>query len=160
MRIGVVSDSHGDFYMLDKAIKMMGEVECIIHIGDHYNDLVKVNSKYNKEIYYVPGNNDYISSGLGDKVIVLNNKRILITHGHKYGVNFGLMNLLLKAEEEKADIVLYGHTHVYNVDYEREVFFLNPGSVSRPRDRVASAAVLFIDEKGDIYAEKLILSSF
>lgn len=158
MRIGVVSDSHGDLYMLEKAIAKMGEVECIIHLGDHYRDMIKVNNKFNNVIHYVPGNNDYIGNGSGDKLLALNGKRLFVTHGHKYGVYFGLMNLAFKAEEEKADIVLFGHTHVYSVDYERNVFYLNPGSVSRPRDKFPSAAVLVIDNKGDIYAEKLILT--
>lgn len=143
--------------MLEKAINMIGEVECIIHLGDHYRDIIKVNNKFNNLIYYVPGNNDYLGNGSSDKIIELNGKKIFITHGHRYSISYGLMTLYYKAEEEKADIVLYGHTHRYGIDYEGDIFFLNPGSVSRPRDSVPSAAVLVIDNKGDIYAEKLVL---
>ena len=81
----------------------------------------------------------------------------MLTHGHNYNVNYGLMNLSYKAEEENAQIVLYGHTHRYNVDYINNIFFLNPGSVSRPRDKDASAAILNISESGDIFADKINL---
>jgi putative phosphoesterase len=157
LRIGVVSDSHGDLYMLDKAIGMMGDIDLLVHLGDHYKDVVKVNSKYKHIIHSVPGNNDYIGNGESERLIEVCNKRVFITHGHKYNVNFGLMNLLYKGKEVGADIILYGHTHRYNLEYSEDIFFLNPGSVSRPRDRQASAAILNITDNGDIYADKLTL---
>lgn len=157
MRIGVVSDSHGDLYMLDKAIVKMGSIDVLVHLGDHYKDILKVNSKYNFELYYVPGNNDYFANGNSEKLIELGNKRIFLTHGHKYNVNYGLMSLVYRGEEQKADIVLYGHTHKYYSDYCNNIFLLNPGSVSKPRDKSPSAAILNIDEKGNVYAEKMQL---
>lgn len=157
MRIGVVSDSHGDLYMLDKAIQQMGDIECLIHLGDHSRDVQKVNQKWNKVIYSVAGNNDFSSAGNSERTISLGGKRIFITHGHKYSVHYEVMNLYFRALEEQADIVLYGHTHIYYVDYEGSMFFLNPGSVSRPRAGVPSAAVLIITPDGDVYAEKVTL---
>lgn len=158
MRIGVVSDSHGDLYMLDRAISLMGEIDMLIHLGDHYRDIIKVNNKYNYKIYYVPGNNDYISNNEGEKIIEVNKRRIFLTHGHRYNVNLGIMSLAYKAEEEKVNIVLFGHTHRYNIEFNNDIFFLNPGSVSRPRDKSASASILNIDDKGDVYAEKIVIS--
>jgi uncharacterized protein len=155
LRIGVVSDSHGELYMLDRAISLMGKIELLLHLGDHYKDLIKINPKYNYNIDYIVGNNDFAGSAKSDKLIFVNNKRILLTHGHRYNVNNGLLNLKYKAEEEKADIVLYGHTHKYCVEYMNNILFLNPGSVARPRDKNASAAILNIDVTGDVNVEKI-----
>ena len=157
MRIGVVSDSHGGLYMLDKAIVAMGDIDLLIHLGDHYQDAVKVNTKYKHTLIYVAGNNDFINDENAEKLIEFDGKRIFLTHGHRYNVNYGLMQLEFKAQEEKADIVLFGHTHRYFVDNDRGIFYLNPGSVARPRDKNSSAATLFINEKGEVSVKKLIV---
>lgn len=159
LRLGIVSDSHGDLYMLEKAIGLMGKVDMLIHLGDHYKDIIRVNSKYNYEVHYVPGNNDYLSDGKSEKTIEVMGKRLFLTHGHRYNVNLGIMNLSYKAEELGADIVLFGHTHRYTLEYSANIFLLNPGSVSRPRDRFPSAAVLIINDNGDTYAEKINLNA-
>jgi uncharacterized protein len=157
LRIGVVSDSHGDLYMLDKAVSLMGKIELLLHLGDHYRDIIKLNSKYNYNIDYIVGNNDFAGNIKSEKLILANNKRILLTHGHKYNVNNGFLNLKYKAEEEMADIVLYGHTHKYSLEYVNNTLFLNPGSVSRPRDRNSSAAILDIDSNGEVNIKKIII---
>ncbi len=145
MRIGVVSDSHGNLYMLDKAIASMGELDMIIHLGDNYKDMIKINQKYNKPIEYVAGNNDFIASGVKrDKVLLIEGKRIFITHGHKYGVYNSLNDIYFKGLEENADIVLFGHTHKQCVERQGEMILLNPGSTSLPRDSAPGCAVLDI----------------
>jgi uncharacterized protein len=157
LRIGVVSDSHGELYMLDKAVSLMGKIELLLHLGDHYKDIIKLNLKYNYNIDYIAGNNDFAGKVKSEKLILVNNKRILLSHGHRYNVNNGLLNLKYKAEEEMAEIVLYGHTHKYNLEYINNTLFLNPGSVSRPRDRNPSAAILEIDSNGDVIIKKIII---
>lgn len=150
MRIGVVSDSHGNISMLDKAISRMGDVDLIIHLGDFYYDILKVNEKYKKAVEYVVGNNEFVMNPIYDRTIVLGGKTTFITHGHKYGVYYGIDRLYFKAQEVQADIVLYGHTHIQSLVREGGMVFLNPGSVSRPRDSKAGYAVIEIDESGDI----------
>ena len=157
LRIGVVSDSHGELYMLDRLVSLMGKIELLLHLGDHYKDIIKLNPKYNYNIDYIVGNNDFAGVVKSDKLIIINSKRILLTHGHRYNVNNGLLNLKNKAEEEMADIVLYGHTHKYNMEYINNTLFLNPGSVGRPRDKNASAAILNIDLEGEVNIEKIIV---
>jgi uncharacterized protein len=157
MRIGVVSDSHGNLYMLDKAINAMGNVDLLVHLGDHYQDALKVNKKFKYDMVYVAGNNDFINAENAEKQIEVSGKRIFLTHGHKYGVNFGLMQLEYKAREQETDIMLFGHTHRYLVDNSNGIFYLNPGSVSRPRDNNCSAAILLINEIGDISVKKITI---
>lgn len=148
MRIGIVSDSHKNLYMLDKAISQMGKVDMLIHLGDDYRDIIKVNEKHNLEIHYVIGNNDYSSEPIDDKLVEVHGKRIYITHGHRYDVYYGVDKLYFKAIELNADIILYGHTHKQRVDWHGERVFLNPGSVSLPRDAAPGYAVIEVDELG------------
>ena len=157
MRIGVVSDSHDNLYMLDKAISAMGKIDMLLHLGDHYRDILKINSKYKHTVHYVVGNNDYSGDEKSEKTLEVGGKKIFLTHGHKYNVNFGMMGLKYRGEEEGADIILYGHTHIYNVEYLYGTLFLNPGSVSKPRVGKPSAALLDIDDKGQICVEKIIV---
>lgn len=145
MRIGVVSDSHGNLYYLDRTLSLMGDLDMIIHLGDHYKDIIKLNEKYKKQIEYVTGNNDYSSQPIYEKTITAGGMKIFMTHGHKYGVYFDLSRLSFKAQEEYADVVLYGHTHIQSREDYNGVIFLNPGSTSVPRDNKPGGLVLDID---------------
>lgn len=155
MRIGVVSDSHGELYMLDKALSLMKNIDLIIHLGDHYKDIIKVNEKYKKGIEYIVGNNDFKGSAEYEKTIVIAGKRIFMTHGHKYNVSYGIDRLYYKGLEENADIVLYGHTHIQHIERSSNTLFLNPGSTSRPRDSKPGCAVVVIDDRGEIGIEPI-----
>ncbi|QCX33082.1 metallophosphoesterase [Caloramator sp. E03] len=150
MRIGVVSDSHGNLYMLEKAIKMMEPLDLIIHLGDDYRDIIKLKEKYKLPIEYVSGNNDFGTEKIAEKVINIRGKNIFITHGHRYNVYYGIDSLYFKALEVNAQLVLYGHTHVQDINNSFGVVFLNPGSVSRPRDGKPGCAMILIDDKGDV----------
>ncbi len=55
---------------------------------------------------------------------------------------------MLWAKREKADIVLFGHTHVAKTEYAEGVYFVNPGSPSCPREGRPSYAVIDIEENG------------
>jgi uncharacterized protein len=150
MRIGVVSDSHGNLYMLDKAIALMGELDMIIHLGDHYKDIIKVNEKYKKPIEYVAGNNDLKGQADYEKTICVKGKRIFLTHGHKHNVYYGIDRLYFNALEESADIVLYGHTHKQHIERSGNILYINPGSTAQPRDSRPGCVMINIDDKGEI----------
>lgn len=157
MRIAVVSDSHRNLYMLDKAIKGAGNVDLIVHLGDCVRDIIKVNEKYKMPVEYVFGNNDFGISPVYEKVLIKNGIRILITHGHRYNLYYGVEDLYSKALEVEAQVVLYGHTHVQNVERIGDILFLNPGSVSLPRDGKPGFAILTINQKGEVDVELLRL---
>ena len=68
--------------------------------------------------------------------------RIIQTHGHLFQINFSFKSLDLWAQEEDADICLYGHLHIPDAWKEGRTLFLNPGSVSLPRGLFKSASML------------------
>ena len=155
MRIGAVSDSHGNLYMLDKAISSMGNVDMIIHIGDHYKDIIKVNEKYKKPIEYVVGNNDFKGQADYEKTIVIQGKRIFLTHGHRYNIYYGINRLYYKGLEENADVVVFGHTHVQHIERAGDMLLLNPGSTSLPRDNKPGCLIININDNGEIDIEPI-----
>ena len=130
MRIGVISDSHGDVYSCKKAIKSMGSVDLIVHLGDFFRDAQNVSTEIKKDIIYVKGNCDYSSTIECDKIIQVENKKILITHGHNYNVKSNYNSLGFKAEAEGVHLVLFGHTHFAEVLENNNIIFVNPGSLS------------------------------
>lgn len=146
MKIAIVSDSHGDLFTLDKVIESLKDVDKIIHLGDHYDDIVRLSQKYNKDIIYVAGNNDwdYGDTTLQEKTIEVEGIKIFLTHGHRYKVNFSLDRLYYRGKEVGANIVLFGHTHKQFYSVEDNMSLFNPGSISYPRDKEAGYGVITI----------------
>ncbi len=141
MRILVVSDTHGDFYSLKRALDAQPTAEVIIHCGDGSDQY-----QYIKDVY------------LQKQVIEVaevGGKRIFITHGHMYQAKFTTMNMIYAAREEKANILLFGHTHQAMTDYNDGLYIMNPGSCS---GYYATYGVIDITPKGDIVTNIVRLS--
>lgn len=146
MRLGLLSDSHGDIYGAKRAIKKMGDVDLLIHLGDYCRDAEKISKEIKRDIIYVRGNCDFSSDVETDRIIEFGGKKIFITHGHKYNVKSDYMGLYYKAEEIGADAVLFGHTHTAIVFEMNGILFINPGSVSRPRNGIETYAVITVEK--------------
>ncbi|HEX2945973.1 MAG TPA: metallophosphoesterase [Clostridia bacterium] len=136
MRILVISDTHGDTDKAEEAIKSHKEVNMIIHLGDYFRDAQKLSGMFpDIPIEYIYGNSDFMVENVpSEKLLEVCGKRIFITHGHRYSVKWDYGRLYKKAEELKADMILFGHTHVPEIIEKDDFFLLNPGSTSDPRD--------------------------
>lgn len=145
MKIGVISDSHGDISAVKQAISRMDNVDIIVHLGDFYKDAQKASSETGKEIIYVKGNCDFSSTVECDRIINVENKRILCTHGHNYNVKSDCTTLYFKALQEGVDLVLFGHTHFSEVFENNNIVFVNPGSLSRPKGLSRTYSVIYIE---------------
>lgn len=148
MRILVVSDTHGDLRTLMKAVNAQPSAEIIIHCGDgdeqvqYLKDTIK-----DKMIVGVRGNCDWCSSLPSKEILSVCGKKIFITHGHLYNAKVGLYTIMCAAREEKADILLFGHTHNAMTCYEDNLYVMNPGSCS---GYMASYGYIDITDKGEI----------
>ncbi len=148
MKILVLSDTHGDTSKAEKAIRANKEVDLIIHLGDYYRDAQKLSTLFpHISIVYICGNCDLKTESVSEeKIIEVCGKRIFITHGHKYSVKWDYERLISKAEEQNADILLFGHTHIPELIANGRFYLLNPGSTSEPRnDSNESYAIIEID---------------
>jgi putative phosphoesterase len=145
MRIGVISDTHRHLYSVNQVIKMIQELDIVIHLGDNVEDAEALEKGFKGKVVGVRGNCDFSSFVPVERIEVIESKRIFITHGHKYDVKYGLLKLKYRAKELGADIVLYGHTHEKSEIHEEGIWFINPGSAALPRDSSQSIAVLEIE---------------
>lgn len=143
--IGVLGDSHGRIASVRKTLKIIGDVDMYIHTGDYVRDAKYIRLLTKKRVLYVGGNCDF---GSGDREITetIEGRKIFITHGHNYRVKWDLFSLMMKAREETADIVVFGHIHMPYLSMEYGIHILNPGSISEPRGgSKAGAARMEID---------------
>lgn len=97
MKIVVFADSHKDVKTMEAVIKKE-KPQTVIHLGDHITDGKRLQKIFpDLRIEMVPGNTDAVTGYPSDKIIEWNGKRIFITHGDRYDVNFGLARLFLKS---------------------------------------------------------------
>lgn len=128
-----MSDSHGDLKRAEQAVRRMGQVDLLLHAGDHYEDALLLADICGVEVKAVAGNCDHHLPGPMEELLEIEGYRIYLTHGHLFGVKRGLGRLAGRAGEMGASIVIYGHTHVSLKKEMNGVLFLNPGSVTWPR---------------------------
>ena len=148
MRILVVSDTHGDLYTLMKVVRSQPTAEIIIHCGDGEEQAEELRMTFpDKKIVAVRGNCDWGSMLPPTETLRINGKTIFITHGHLYKVKMTIYNLVCAAREQKADIVVFGHTHNAMTDYDDGLYIMNPGSC---HGYGASYGYIDITDKGDI----------
>ncbi|MFT9496032.1 YfcE family phosphodiesterase [Anaerosolibacter sp.] len=133
MRIGVISDTHGDIEAAETVIKERDDLDLIIHLGDHYDDGIKLKEKIGIPLIGVRGNCDSYVAGEDEMVYEAKGHKILIIHGHQYGVKSDLNRLYYRALELGCDLALYGHTHIPISITFGNVMILNPGSLCLPR---------------------------
>lgn len=157
MRIGVISDTHGFTSTVARAIKALLDVDAWLHLGDVVSDAEYIESRVNVPVYRVAGNCDAFSLIESERVITLENKRILMTHGHAYRPAYDRTKLFYRAEELACDVVLYGHTHVSLVEASGAVIAMNPGSPSQPREGRAPSIGLLTIENGDVDTRIIVI---
>ena len=149
MRILVVSDTHRDFESLREAVLEQPQASVVIHLGDGEEEVGYVSALFpQKRFFSVRGNCDSASRNPLENLLSSGSKRIYCTHGHTCGVKFGLGNLIARAREQKADIALYGHTHVPFTSYEDGLYVMNPGSLGHPREGGPTYGIIDLAEAG------------
>ncbi len=151
LKILVVSDTHGNTHLLHSVVSANRTCDLVIHLGDHYADGDEVMRDFPTIAYLCVSGNCDIGSFLNktntEGCFTAEKRRIFYTHGHKYNVKYGTEYLAMQAKMNKADIALFGHTHVSLVEEKSGVLVINPGSLSFPRDGSSgSYCVLEINE--------------
>ena len=104
MKIGIMSDSHGQEKAVKIAVEKMGAVDLWIHCGDHDKDSLLLRTGAVKEVIAVQGNCDYHSCYKVDEFIEIAGKKIWITHGHQYKIKNSKLELLWWAKQYEVDM--------------------------------------------------------
>lgn len=158
MRIGVMSDTHGNIESMQRAADLMVnefEVEAIIHLGDDLVDTKKLDA-HGVKLFAVPG---IYEEAWNDKNIP---HRIIKEFG---GLTFLLSHTPKRERVDRkgdinperassrfgANVLLHGHTHSYRAVESADVglIVINPGHLKgeSDKDRPASFAVIDADRE-------------
>ena len=184
MKIGLISDTHGDLDSFLKIKDKLIKYDIIIHTGDILNHGPKnpIPKGYNPSMLgeeiknikvpfvWVKGNCDSEVDKIATNYIYLdpyfffmyNNIRILATHGDKeYIYN--------EAKKLNTKIFISGHTHIPHIEEKSGIIYINPGSTSIPRDKFGGSFgeiiikdmiyinIFEIESQKTIYSEKYFI---
>jgi len=151
LRIIVLSDTHGAIHRLNHIIKKhMNNADLFLHLGDGAKEWLEISNNYPQlNMKMVSGNCDSTVYKLPHELI-LNEEgySIFASHGDLYQVKFGLDNIIQKAKEISASILLYGHTHQSFTNYQDGFYIFNPGSLGRPSNGIPSYGILDLTPNG------------
>ena len=132
MKILVIGDTHGKLNRVRDIWPKLRDIDLIAHTGDHYSDAMRLEQELHVPVIAVGGNCD--SSGPAKEIIETEFGRILLTHGHRDNVKWDMNTLKYRAMENDCRAVFFGHTHQSLNIEEDGIYYLNPGSLSLPRD--------------------------
>ncbi len=137
MKIGVLSDSHGEIDPLQRALHILAdhEVRLVIHCGDVGAETVPLLGGI--QTHFVQGNTDEpdqlreaitdpqhtLHDGLG--TLEIEGRRVAFLHGHDVKL------LRHTIHSGHWDLVCYGHTHAFSSRHEGQTLVLNPGALAR-----------------------------
>ena len=129
MKLFVISDTHDNFLLALKAHSMSEQIDTIVHLGDGYSDGDLMRELLHTNVIGVAGNCDLGSNAPRELLLECEGKRVFLTHGDAYGVKTGLEKLKQRALEVRADLVLFGHSHLVTQELHSDILFLNPGTM-------------------------------
>ena len=161
MRIGLVSDTHGDPAAWRKAWQVLRDCELILHAGDHlyhgaFNPVLptydprKMAQEFNDcpvPILHVRGNcdTDVDQLALRDPILSpyavcrMEGVNIMLTHGDAMDEP----ELVEMARRCGMRLLVRGHTHVHGIWEHGDLLVCNPGSPSLPKgDGIPSVGLL------------------
>lgn len=149
MKYLIVSDNHGDRNILVEIVnRYVDRVDHMFHCGDSE---LKANDELWEHFTVVTGNCDYDPGYKKEQVVSIGDDVIYMTHGHLSNVRFGLTMLSLQAQEAGANIALFGHIHQAVAELDKNILFVNPGSISQPRGPVRIPSYAIIDSENNEY---------
>ncbi len=170
MKLLVISDIHGSLFYLKKILNIFekNNYDKILILGDElyhgprnplpkeYNpkEAAELLNRYKNKIIAVRGNCDSeVDQMVLDfpitadyNMILWENKKIFMTHGHIYNIDNSL-------PLENGDILIYGHFHIPMIQRKEGKIFLNPGSISLPKENNSNSFGVF--ENGNFYIKDM-----
>lgn len=166
MRIGVISDTHGNAAVWQQAWQqVLADCDLIMHAGDilapgprnpitagyHPPALAEALTNLTRPYLVVRGNCDaevdemLLGRQLPPLVHVYTPYGTLVmVHGHQYEDSDSLIKL---GRQQQARLVVSGHTHQPRLEMQEGLVLLNPGSPTLPK-AAAGPTLALIDKQG------------
>lgn len=143
MKIVVFSDSHGDISGMEQVV-LRERPGLVLHLGDLCRDMDELQRRFpTQTMQNVCGNCDGFTEVPDQRILRVEGRRILMCHGHRYRVKEDYGPAVWAAREARADILLFGHTHIPYCQQVDGLWVLNPGSC---RGRGASCGMILLEK--------------
>jgi hypothetical protein len=131
MKLLLFSDSHGTGKyletMTEQALKE-GGIDAVLFAGDGLRGLYGLETL--GQVFAVRGNCDPADPYTPQELTLpFGRHRIYLSHGNLNRVKRTLDLLAKAAQERKADIAVYGHTHVQHFEMISRIIYINPGAL-------------------------------
>lgn len=150
MKLIVFSDSHGRTDLLRRAAEAHfadPDTAGVVHLGDGIEDLSFIDTG-RLPLWRVRGNFEDCMYSFASRcdapprelIFELGGYRIMIMHGHRFGVKNGYERAAGYAAEQGADLLMFGHTHIMFESYipagetlngvtlQKPLYLFNPGT--------------------------------
>lgn len=131
-KILVFSDSHGRTEYVMRMLDKETECQTVFFLGDGLNEVEKVRQLYpDKSFIAVKGNNDFQFYAEQYAYKHIDGVTFMACHGDMLSVRYTLRELFNKAHSVRANVALYGHTHISNAAFDSYsgVCAVNPGAL-------------------------------
>lgn len=153
MKILILSDTHRQNANMWRVLDKVKPIDMLVHCGDIEGDDSELTARAQCPVHIVAGNNDYFYDYDNEQEFRIADKKVLLTHGHKYPVYTKRDALFELAERRGADIVMFGHLHVPILERRNQITVLNPGSLTHPRQdgRKPSYMIMEVDRTGEVH---------
>lgn len=144
MKIGVLSDSHYKVEYTKEVIDLLKEngAKYLIHAGDLcLEENLKLLEESGLTYVSVFGNNDM-------SLISISNKYNIKQEPYPFKIKettFKLMHLPYYMTGD-CDVVIFGHTHIFESEYKNNTLFLNPGEVCAREKPLVECVLLEIKD--------------
>lgn len=142
--IVAASDSHGMSSRLRELEQAYPQADYYLFTGDLSDPAFRHDPWIS-----IQGNNDRNSILPEQKIVETPYGGILLIHGHQFPLRLRKDRIRSLAKEAGCRAAIYGHTHIPEIDQEKDIFVLNPGSLYRSRTEGGPGyALIRMDEHG------------
>jgi putative phosphoesterase len=152
--IAAAADTHGVTRELIARLKTI-KPEHLLFAGDFFRDGQLIARILKVPAHIVAGNCDLDHRDQLELVLAFGDHKILLVHGHQYGVKKDLNRLYYRASELEVDAVVFGHTHQPMCEQHGGLWMINPGSPNRPR-RPGPGSFALINIDGQVLRAHLV----
>jgi len=159
MKILVISDTHGKLNKVREIYRKLTNIDLIIHAGDYMRDGEALGKELGIPVIAVKGNCDGSHSSDDYAIAETEYGNILVTHGHMQQVDYQLTSLMYKAMESNCKAVVFGHTHCSLIEENNGIHFINPGSLTQPRDGSSGSYAIIRTSESSIDASIVYYST-
>jgi len=135
MLIAFASDAHGNRDNISALVHSLPDIDAFCYLGDCQDDAMHLEQSLGYEkpraaFFAVRGNCDFFSTLPDRHVLLLENTRTLLTHGHLFHVKTRMDLLPQGAAKQDCTLVLFGHTHRPFDQTASGVRMVNPGALT------------------------------